>query len=287
MSQQIKTSLSDINRSIKRENIFKKIFYYSLTIFVMLVFAFIIVPIIIVIPMSFASDANLTFPPTGYSLQWYKEFFADERWFIALRTSFIVAIASSTLSIILGVFAAYGLTRSRFRGQNIVLANMMAPMILPQIITAVGLYLFFAKIGIVGTIPGLIIGHAVLSAPFVILIMTLGIASVDLRIEQAARSLGANWLTAFLKVIFPNIIPSVISAWFFAFIVSFDELIVTIFLAGRHITVPKKMFDDLMIKINPVITVVSTFLIALTIGVVAIALFIFKKYRDRLGLDSM
>ncbi|MFA8440137.1 ABC transporter permease [Pueribacillus sp. YX66] len=285
------SELTDVKMDVsptrpQKERGMKKIFNLSLTFFVMLIFAFLIVPILVVFPMSFSNDATLKFPPSGFSLQWYEAFFQDPKWFIALRTSFLVAICSSVLSLILGMFAAYGLSRSRFRGQKLILANMMAPMIIPQIITAVGLYLFFAKIGLVGTIPGLIIGHAILSAPFVIMIMMLGISSVDLRVEQAARSLGASWLTTFSQIILPNIIPSVVSAWFFAFIVSFDELIVTIFLAGSHITAPKKMFDDLMIQINPVITVVSTFLIIFTLGIVALALLILKKYKDRLGIGS-
>lgn len=280
------TNVNIDSGGLKKEIRMKKVFNYGLTFYVLLVFAFLIVPILVVFPMSFASDATLKFPPSGFSLQWYKAFFQDSRWLVAIRTSFVVAISSSLISLILGMLAAYGLSRSRFRGQQIILANMMAPMIIPQIITAVGLYLFFAKIGLVGTMPGLIIGHAVLSAPFVIMIMMLGISAVDIRVEQAARSLGATWLTTFSKIILPNIIPSVVSAWFFAFIVSFDELIVTIFLAGPNVTVPKKMFDDLMIQINPVITVVSTFLIIFTLGVVVLALFILKKYKDRLGIGS-
>lgn len=283
------STASNVNMEVssvnpKKSQKFKKVFHIVLTIFVLLVFAFLIVPILVVIPMSFSSDATLKFPPSGFSLQWYEAFFQDSKWFVALRTSFIVALSSSILSLILGMFAAYGLTRSRFKGKKIILANMMAPMIIPQIITAVGLYLFFAKIGLVGTIPGLIIGHTILSAPFVILIMMLGISSVDVRVEQASRSLGATWLTSFTRVILPNIIPSVLSSWFFAFIVSFDELIVTIFLSGPHVTAPKKMFDDLMIQINPVITVVSTLLIIFTLGIVAVALLVLRKYKDRLRI---
>ncbi|MFS0576439.1 ABC transporter permease [Sporosarcina sp. 179-K 3D1 HS] len=274
-------SLSSVNENTKNRN--GEIWKRLLTGFVLLIFAFLLVPILVVIPMSFSSANTLQFPPPGFSLKWYQAFFQDSGWLVALRTSFYVAIASSSCSLIIGIFAAYGLARNRFKGRKIILANILAPMIIPQIITAVGLYLFFNKIGLVGTIPGLIIGHTVLSVPFVILIIMLAIGSLDIRIEHAARSLGANWITTFFKIIFPNIVPSVISAWFFAFIVSFDELIVTIFLGGEYVTVPKKMFNELILQINPIITVVSTLLIFVTVGFVILAIFTLRKYKRTFG----
>lgn len=237
------------------------------------VLAFLCVPIVIVVPMSFSSAKSLQFPPPGLSLRWYQSFFGDPRWVEALWTSVGVALASSVVALVLGSLAAYGLVRGRLLGRAVLEGNFMAPLILPTIVVAVAAYMAMAKVGLLGTLVGLILCHVVLAVPFVVLVMSVAIRSFDERIEQVALTLGASRLRMIGSVLLPNLVPSAIAAWIFALIVSFDEVIVTLFVAGRHATVPKRMFTELILEINPTITAVATLLIAISVvGVVAIGL---------------
>jgi ABC-type spermidine/putrescine transport system permease subunit II len=245
---------------------------YALALFAGAVLLFLCLPIAVVVPMSFSSASSLEFPPPGFSLRWYQSFFGDPRWLRAAGNSALVAFASSAAALALGSIAAYGLVRGTFRGRAILEGNFVAPLILPPVITAVALYIFFARIGLLGTLPGLIVAHTVLTVPYVVLLMSVAIRSFDVRIEQVAYSLGASWLRMFRSVLLPNLWPSVLAAWIFAFIISFDEVIVTLFLAGAYDTIPKRMFNELILQVNPTITAIATLLIALsviTIGLVA------------------
>jgi putative spermidine/putrescine transport system permease protein len=245
---------------------------FALAVFSGAVLLFLCLPIAVVVPMSFSSASSLAFPPPGLSLRWYESFFGDPRWVRAAGTSALVALASSLAALILGSVAAYGLVRGAFRGRALLEGIFIAPLILPPVITAVALYIFFAQIGLLGTIPGLIVAHTILTVPYVVLLMSVAIRQFDVRIEQVAYSLGASWLRMFRSVLLPNLLPSVLAAWIFAFIISFDEVIVTLFLAGAYDTIPKRMFNELILQVNPTITAIATLLIALsvvTIGVVA------------------
>jgi ABC-type spermidine/putrescine transport system permease subunit II len=226
---------------------------------------FLTVPILIVIPMSFSSAKALTFPPPSFSLRWYVTFFGDPRWMDAMWISTLVAIVSSIAALLLGGLAAYGLRRGRFAGRDWVEGNFMAPLIVPTIIVAIALYLGLAKIGLLGSLVGLIVAHTVLNVPLVMMVTGVAIRAFDLRIEQVAWSLGASWRYTVWKVMLPNLAPSVFAAWIFAFIGSFDEVIVTSFIAGKFDTVPKKMFNELVLEVNPTITAVATLLIGLTV----------------------
>ena len=234
------------------------------------VLLFLCLPIAVVVPMSFSSASSLEFPPPGLSLRWYESFFGDPRWLRAAGTSALVALASSVAALILGSVAAYGLVRGSFRGRALVEGNFIAPLILPPVITAVALYIFFAKIGLLGTMPGLIAAHTILTVPYVVLLMSVAIRQFDVRIEQVAYSLGASWFRMFKSVLLPNLLPSVLAAWIFAFIISFDEVIVTLFLAGSYDTIPKRMFNELILQVNPTITAIATLLIGLSVVTIAI-----------------
>lgn len=226
---------------------------------------FLTLPIVIVIPMSFSSAKALTFPPPGFSLRWYEAFFGNPQWMEAMWTSAFVAVVSSTLALLLGGLAAYGLRRGSFAGRDWAEANFMAPLIVPTIIVAIALYLGLAKVGLLGSLMGLIVAHTLLNLPLVIMVMGVAIRSFDPRVEQVAWSLGASWRYTVWKVMLPNLAPSVFAAWIFAFIGSFDEVIVTSFIAGKYNTVPKKMFNELILEVNPTITAVATLLIGLTV----------------------
>ena len=247
---------------------------------------FLMLPILVIVPMSFSSASALTFPPPGYSLRWYIAFLTDPRWLDALWTSLTVATLSSIGAVTLGGCAAYGLAQmGSGRGMRWIEGNFAAPLVVPGIISAVALYIAFAKAGILGTYYGLVAAHLVLSTPFVIIVLGEGLKSLDPRIEQVAWTLGASRLQAILRIVIPNVLPSIGAGWIFAFIASFDEVVVTAFIAGTNDTIPKRMFNELAMEINPAITAVSTFLIAITtvgVGVAAIALR--KRGSKALGL---
>lgn len=227
-----------------------------------LVLLFLCTPILITVPMSFSSGSTLQFPPQGFSLRWYETFLTSPVWIEALLTSLQLALASSFVALVLGSLAAYGLARRRLKGAIWLDANFMAPMIIPHIVTAIALYFAFSKLGILGTFGGLVIGHALVATPFVISVVGGAIRALDVRIEQSAYTLGAHWPRVLGSIVIPNIYPSLLVAWIFAFITSFDEVVLTYFLAGTYVTIPKKMFTELQQQIDPTITAVATILIA-------------------------
>lgn len=182
----------------------------------------------------------------------------------AAKTSLIVAFLASISSVVLGGLASYGLSRSAFRGRDLLLAQFIAPMIVPTIITAIALFFVFSQVGLLGTYTGLILAHTIVVVPFVVLIVFPVFDSFDRRLELAARSLGASWMTTTFQVFLPNVFPSIVGAWFFAFIMSFDELLVALFISGRYFTLPKKIYNELILQINPVITAISTILVVFT-----------------------
>lgn len=226
---------------------------------------FISVPVAIVVPMSFSSADSLQFPPPGWSWRWYEAFFADARWTEALKTSIFIAVASSVLALVLGSVAAYGLVRGTARGRRALDLHFAIPMVIPHILTAVALYIAFARFGLLGSLAGLVVAHTLLAAPYVVLVVSVALAGFDRRIEQVAATLGAPWHTVLLRVVAPNLAPSLFAAWIFAFIISFDEITVTLFLAGPRETVPKRMFTQLMERVDPTITAVATLMIAVSL----------------------
>lgn len=235
------------------------------------VLLFLALPVFIVVPMSFSASSSLRFPPEGFSLRWYAAVFSDPNWLAAMRTSLLLGLASSTLALILGSLAAYALVRGRFRLREALLSNFIAPLIIPTVILAVALYLALAAVGALGTFGGLLLGHTLLGVPYVILIMSVAIRSFDERVEQVALTLGASWATMFARILVPNLLPSAGAAWIFAFVTSFDEVIVTGFISGSYDTVPKRMFNELVLQVNPTITAIATVLIGVSLLLMALA----------------
>ncbi|MGY3473535.1 ABC transporter permease [Bradyrhizobium ottawaense] len=234
---------------------------------------FLTAPLGIIIPMSFSSATTLTFPPPGASWRWYEAFFGDSRWMDAMWTSMLLALISSTLALVLSGFATYGLYRSTISQRGWAEANFIAPLFVPTIITAIALYFGLAKSGLLGTFMGLILAHAILNMPLCIMVLGVAIREFDQRIEQVAWSLGASWSLTIRKIVLPTLAPSVFAAWIFAFMGSFDEVIVTSFIAGTYETVPKIMFNRLILEVDPTITAIATLLIAFTVlALAAVAL---------------
>jgi putative spermidine/putrescine transport system permease protein len=227
--------------------------------------AFLATPVVLVIPMSFSSSSTLGFPPPGFSLRWYEAFFSDPAWLGAVRASALLALASSLLALVFGSVAAYGLARGTFRAKGLLMGQFVVPLVVPEIVSAVALYIALARLGVLGTWVGLLLAHLVLFSPLVVLVVEPAIRSVDHKLEQAAWSLGAPPWYAVLHAVLPLVRPSLFAAWIFAFIASFDALVITLFVGGTHVTLPVRMFQDLRETIDPTITAVSTMLIGLSL----------------------
>jgi ABC-type spermidine/putrescine transport system permease subunit II len=249
----------------------------ALALFSGAVLLFLCLPILIVVPMSFSSAKSLQFPPPGLSLRWYAKFFGDERWLNDGLNSILLAVSSSTIALALGTTAAYAIVRGGFRGRRLIESNLMAPMILPPIVSSIALYIFYAKTKLLGTFAGLVIAHTILAAPYVVLLMSVAIQSFDIRIEQVALTLGASKTQMLVRVVMPNLLPSALAAWIFAFIISFDEVILTQFLAGQYYTIPKRMFNDLINQINPTITAIATLMIGLSVVTLGLAAWLMRR----------
>jgi ABC-type spermidine/putrescine transport system permease subunit II len=243
-----------------------------LTAFAALVLVFLCLPVLIVAPMSFSDAQSLEFPPPGLSLRWYRNLLGNPIWVEAGKNSLLLAALSSTAALVCGTLASYVLVRGTFSGKRIVEANFMAPMIVPSIITAVSLYIFFARVGLLGSFFGLVLAHTILAAPYVVLIMQAAIRGFDVRIEQVAATLGASQWQILLRIVMPNLAPSAAAAWIFSFVMSFDEVVVTLFVSGTYVTIPKRMFSELMLQVNPTVTAVATLLIAFNLLALAVLL---------------
>lgn len=234
--------------------------------FCTMIFLFLILPVFVIIPISFSSARFLQFPPEGFSLQWYGEYFTSRTWVSATVLSFEVGILTMLFATILGTLASLALARSNFKGKKIIYALLLSPLIIPFIIVAVSLYYFFSKLHLIGSMWALVLAHIALALPFVVVNVTATLQGFDITLERAAFSLGASRLVTFFRVTFPLIRPGVITGALFAFITSFDEVVIAIFLSGaRAVTLPKQMWDGIRIAINPTISAVASLLIAFSI----------------------
>ena len=232
---------------------------------------FLLVPVLIVVPMSFSSASTLAFPPRGFSLRWFESLLSDPAWTEAFFTSLTIAAISATAATFLAGLSMYGLERGMSRWRTAAESNLMAPLIVPGIVTAIALYFSFAQFLLLGTYTGIVIAHTILAVPFVMMVLGTALRSLDIRLEQVAWSLGASWSQTAVRVLLPNLAPSLLASWIFAFVISFDEVIVTSFIAGPIHTVPKKMYNELLLGVTPTITAVATLLIIATLCVMAVA----------------
>jgi putative spermidine/putrescine transport system permease protein len=237
----------------------------ALRLLVVLVLLFLALPILLIVVVSFSSAAYLTFPPPGFGLRWYRAYLDSTEWLNATWLSLTVAGAVVALSTTLGTLAALGLAHLPRAVRTAATALILSPLIVPTIVVAIGIYYAFSHYGLIGTPIGLVLAHTCLAVPFVVTSVSASLAGFDRRLEQAARSLGATPWGAFRQVTLPLIRPGVLVGALFAFITSFDELIVALFLSGSEaVTLPRRMWDDLRFAIDPTIAAVSTLTIVLT-----------------------
>ncbi len=229
------------------------------------VLAFMALPIVVIVVLSFSSAGYLTFPPPAFGVRWYREYLGSAEWLASTGLSLSVAASVVVLATILGTLAALGLARLPPLLRNLAAALILSPLIVPVIVVAIGIYYAYSRYGLVGTPLGLVLGHTCLAVPFVVTSVSASLAGFDRRLEQAALSLGATPWGTFRQVTLPLIRPGVLTGALFAFITSFDELVVALFLSGSGaVTLPRRMWDDLRFAIDPTIAAVSTLTIVLT-----------------------
>jgi len=239
---------------------------------ILLSLIFLLAPIAIIVALSFSAARYLQFPPPGFSLQWYREFFRNPDWMSSLWLSLRIALGATATALLLGLLAAVALVRERFPAKTAIYVLVLAPMIVPTIITAIAVYFLFARLRMIGSPIAMALGQAVLVLPLVVIIVSATLQGFDRRLEQAAIILGASPLQAFLRVTVPMIAPGIASAALFAFLSSFDELLIPLLLSSpTTMTLPVRIWTSVIMQIDPTITAVSSFLIALAIAVLGAA----------------
>jgi putative spermidine/putrescine transport system permease protein len=230
------------------------------------VLAFLVVPVIAVIPMSFSSSMVFELIPAAPGLTQYRRFFASPEWMDALGRSVQVALGTTVVATMLGTLAALGLVRIRSRWRTVLEAALISARIVPSIVFAVAAYFVFSLVGVVGTIAGLILAHSVLAFPFVVVLVTSALDGFDRSLEEASQSLGAGPIPTFFRITFPQIRLAVFGGALFAFNVSFDEVVVTLFISGvRSKTLPVKVWDAINYEITPILPAISTLIILVSV----------------------
>lgn len=234
-----------------------------LNLLVGLVFLFLMLPLLVVFPISVSSASYLQFPPPGFSWQWYQRYLDDPGWIDATWRSLQAATLCTAIAMGLGVPLAFALARSRLRAMRLLEKLAAAPIIVPTIILSIALYGVFSRLQLIGEWYGVAVAHSLLALPFVLVLVGAGLRNFATTQEQAAAGLGASGFAVVWRITLPQLRPSLISAAFLAFISSFDELVLAMFLSGASMTLPKKMFDNIMLEIDPTIAAVSVLQILL------------------------
>ncbi len=267
----------------------QRIWHYIYLLICGLIFFFLIAPLLIIFPLSFNAQPFFSFTPEmlslqpeGFSTRWYDDFFNNLNWQNAVKNSFIIAPTATLLATVLGTLAALGLSRPHMPWRTTITALLISPMVVPLIISAAGMYFFYTKMGLQGSYLGVILAHTAMGIPFVVMTVTATLTGFDHNLTRAARSLGATPTYTFFKVVVPLILPGVISGALFAFITSFDEVVVVLFVGsyGQQ-TIPWQMFSGIREEISPTILAVATLLILLSIALLT-AVELLRRRSERL-----
>ncbi|MEP1651942.1 MAG: ABC transporter permease [Paracoccaceae bacterium] len=239
-----------------------------------LIIGFLILPILTIVPLSFTADSILSYPVENWSLRWYRVLIDNPIWGQVLKNSLFIASVATVLATILGTLAAIGLTRRDCPWPGTLTAFLLTPMIVPVIITGVSSYFFYTKLGLTNSFTGMILAHSILGTPFVVITVSATLQGFDENQRRAAYSLGARPWMAFRTVIMPQIAPGIISGALFAFITSFDEVIVALFIAGtEQYTLPRQMFSGIRENLDPTIAAVATVMIVVSLAILTLAQF--------------
>ena len=243
---------------------------------------FLIVPVIAIVPMSFSSGEYFIYPLPGLSLRWYVEIAQDPRWTRAFTNSLLVGFVSAAVATVLGTLAALGLARTKAAFARVAFAVLLAPMLVAIVIVSVSLFFYYSYFGLVGSRLGLVLSHATLGLPFVVITVLATLRTYNFNLDRAAESLGASKVYTFFTITLPVIAPGVISGALFAFAVSLDEVVVTLFLASpEHTTLPREIYGGLRESISPAVIAAATITIALSC-LLMVALGVLNRYADRM-----
>ncbi|MGH2618009.1 MAG: ABC transporter permease, partial [Thermomicrobiales bacterium] len=224
------------------------------------------VPALFVVPVSFSATRFLKFPPEALSLRWYESYFTTPEWTDSTAYSLVLALLTTAASLLIGIPAAFGLARGQFRGRQLVTLLIIAPLIVPVILIAIAEYFFMAELNLIGTTPGLVIAHTLLAMPFVVIIVTASLRGYDRSFERAAMSMGAGPLRTFWHVTLPLIRPGVVSAALFAFLASFGEFLVSLFVIGStRSTLPIQLWKGIRFETNPTIAAAASMLVGVSL----------------------
>ncbi|MEM9269025.1 MAG: ABC transporter permease [Pseudomonadota bacterium] len=285
----------------------ERVWYYTFRVICALIFVFLITPILIVIPLSFNVQPYFTFTegmlrldPEAYSLRWYQDIFrngmadpdategwwadmwANAQWVRAMKNSFVIGIFSTLLATTFGTLAAIGLSRAEMPYKGLIMSILISPMIVPLVITAAGMFYFYSQVGLSQTKIGIILAHAALGTPFVVITVTATLVGFDKSLVRASASLGADPVRTFWRVQMPLILPGVISGGLFAFITSFDEVVAVLFLASpEDRTIPRQMWSGIREQISPTILAVATILVIISIALLT-AVELLRRRSERL-----
>jgi putative spermidine/putrescine transport system permease protein len=234
---------------------------------------FLIAPTLIVIPMSFSSGRLLQFPPKGFSTKWYAAFLESQSWTAGVITSMKVGIVTAVLATTIGTLTALGLVRGRYPARGLISAIVLSPLIVPVVVIAIGMYFVYSDWRLIGSLEGLILAHTALAIPFVVVVVGSSLRTFDRTLELAAQNLGAGPIRTFLRITLPLILPSILAGALFAFITSWDEVVVSVFLSSPAVrTLPVVIWGQVRTVIDPTIAAVATFLTGVTLTVLTFVL---------------
>jgi putative spermidine/putrescine transport system permease protein len=251
-----------------------------LKIYIAAIVLYLLAPLAVVYILSFSSSQFLVFPPPGFSLQWYQKFFLDPQWRVALLQSLKLAAVVASISVAVAAGAAFALVRGNVAAKRALFLFILAPLLLPMIVLALGLYVSMGQIGLLGSFAGLVIGHLLFCAPYAVVILVAAVRNLDRNLEYAAATLGGSPPLVFRKVVLPTLAPALIAAWLMAFLQSFDELLITLFLLGRQEpTLPIKMWSDIRIQLDPTMSAASSAIVTMVILIILATQFVSSSAR--------
>ena len=246
--------------------------------FAVLIVLWLILPTLVIVPMSFNEASSFNFPPKGFSTRWYENFFTDPNWMKALFSSLQVAVLTMVIATSVGVLASLGLSKVKFRGKSLLEGYFLLPLIVPGIVLAVGLYSLFLRMDLLGTLPGFVLAHTIVSMPLVITNVMASLQGLDPRLEQASASLGAGRVQTFFSITLPLIAPGVTAGALFAFVTSFDEVILSLFTQSPSLqTLPVKIFNSVTQSNDPTVAAVAVITMLTSVIVMLIAQFATRK----------
>lgn len=262
----------------------------SLVLLAVVTGVYLLLPVLVVVPMSFSDSSFLNFPPEGFSMRWYEALADDPAWMSSALSSLKVALLSSICAVVLGVLAALALVRGSIPFRNTVSAVLLAPLIVPYVIVGLSVYISFLKLGLTETTLGFVLVHTALAVPYVTINVATGLIGVDRRLEMASMNLGAGPVSTFFRITLPLILPSVLAGALFAFITSWDEVVTAIFLSGPELTtLPVKMWSGIRVQIDPSVAALSSlslFVILAAFSAMGLARLIQKLIRRRRAANT-